>query len=369
MNYPHSPVTDMENAVNHALDTVMDRSGIKPGDRVAVGVGSRNISGLPAMVKVLCSRVKALDALPFIIPAMGSHGGADSSGQVNVLESLGITEKTCGVPVLSSMDAERIDTILDGVPVYFSKDSLSMDHCVVINRVKPHTKFKGPVESGIFKMLCIGMGKHKGAAALHQAALRHGFYPVIKAAGDSVIRCSNLRFALAVVENQHDEPVEIKAMLPGDIFTEEARLLEISKSLFPRLPFKRLDALIIGKIGKDISGSGMDPNVTGRAYDLMEDDFSVNLHATRIALLDLSEKSGGNAIGLGNADIITERLYRKMDYEKTLVNALTSTSLRKAFIPIRFDDDESAVHTAFFTCGITEPGKKIGRASCRERVS
>lgn len=354
MNYPHSSITNVELAVNNSLDHVIDQCGIMPGQSVAIGIGSRNITHLPMMVKTLCDRIKAIGAVPVIVPAMGSHGGAEATGQIKVLESLGVTETSIGTEIRSSMEVVQIDTILDGIPVFFSRDALAMDHCVVINRIKPHTKFKGDVESGIYKMLCIGMGKHQGATTLHQAALRHGFHSVIKAAGDSLIRHSNIRFALGIVENQYDEPFEIKAMPARDFFSEEARLLKAAKAYFPRLPFKRLDALIIKTIGKDISGSGMDSNVTGRAYDLMEDDFSVNLSVTRIALLDLSEKSGGNAIGLGNADIITEKLFKKIDYDKTLVNALTSTSLRKAFIPIRLDTDESAIKTAFFTAGVKD---------------
>lgn len=353
MNYPHSSITDVTLAVNTTLDQMqIEQCGIMPGQSVVIGVGSRNIAHLPLMVKTLCDRIKAIGAVPVIVPAMGSHGGAEATGQIKVLESLGITEKSSGTEIRSSMEVVQVDRILDDVPVFFSRDALAMDHCVVVNRIKPHTKFKGDVESGIYKMLCIGMGKHQGAAALHQAALRHGFHSVIKAAGDSIIRHSNIRFGLGIVENQHDEPLEIKAMLAKDFFSEEARLLKAAKAHFPQLPFKHLDTLIIKNIGKDISGSGMDPNVTGRTYDLMEDDFSVNLSVTRIALLDLSEKSGGNAIGLGNADIITEKLFKKMDYEKTLINALTSTSLRKAFIPVRLDSEESAVKAAFFTTGI-----------------
>jgi hypothetical protein len=352
MNYPHTTISDVENHVNKALDAVLHQSEIQIGHRVAVGVGSRGISHLPLIVKTLCNRIKSLGAIPIIIPAMGSHGGAESRGQVKVLESLGVTEDYCDAEILSSMDVETIDEILDGVPVYFSKDSLSMDHTLIINRIKPHTKFKGRIESGLYKMLCIGMGKHLGAMTLHKAALRHGLFNVIKSAGDRIIKHSNIRFALGVVENQHDEPIEIRAIRSADIFDEESRLLEKAKAHFPRLPFKKLDALIIGKIGKDISGSGMDPNVTGRTFDLMEDDFSDNLSVTRIALLDLSEKSQGNGIGLGNADIITEKLFRKLDYEKTLVNALTSSSLHKAFIPIRMEDDKNAIKTALFTIGM-----------------
>ncbi len=357
MNYPHSTIHDVKNHVITALDAALPQSGIQIGHHVAIGVGSRGISHLPLIVKTLCDQIKALGAIPIIIPAMGSHGGAESLGQLKVLESLGVTEEYCEAKILSSMDVMKIDEIMDNVPVYFSRDSLSMDHSLIINRIKPHTKFKGQIESGLYKMLCIGMGKHQGAMAIHQAALRHGFSAVIKTAGDSILQHANFRFALGIVENQHDEPIEIQAIHSWDLFDQEIKLLEKAKAHFPKLPFKNLDVLVIGKIGKDISGAGMDPNVTGRAFDLMEDDFSKNISVTRIVLLDLSEKSQGNGIGLGNADIITEKLFRNLNYEKTLVNALTSISLRKAFIPIRMEDDKSAIKTALLTTGIRNTEK------------
>lgn len=338
--------------MDKTLDQILPQSGIQTGHRVAVGVGSRGISHLPLIVKTLCDRIKALGAIPIIIPAMGSHGGAESQGQIKVLASLGVTEASSGAQIVSSLEVKAIDEIFDNVPVYFSKDSLLMDHTLIINRIKPHTKFKGPLESGLYKMLCIGMGKHQGAIELHKAGLRHGLFPVIKSAGDSIIQHTNFRFALGIVENQYSEPIAIQAVQSKDLFTQETGLLEMAKAHFPKLPFKNLDVLIIGKIGKDISGSGMDPNVTGRTYDLMEDDFSENLRVTRIVLLDLSEKSRGNGIGLGNADIITEKLFRKLDYENTLINALTSSSLRKAFIPVRMENDKLAIQTAFATTGI-----------------
>ncbi|GAB6096964.1 lactate racemase domain-containing protein [Desulfatiferula olefinivorans] len=349
-------VDDVETTVCRELDRVLPGSGIEPGHRVAVAVGSRGITDLPLMVRALCRALRGMGAVPVIIPAMGSHGGATGPGQAALLASLGVTEATCGAPVCSSMAVDCMGAILDGVPVYYSRDCLSADHAILINRIKPHTKFKGPVESGLYKMLCIGMGKHEGALALHRAALRHGFNAVIKGAGDLLLRSANLRFALAVVENRQDRPAVIRAVPAYRLFDEEANLLKTAKTLFPRLPFERLDALIIERIGKDISGSGMDPNVTGRAFDLKEDDFSQNLSVTRIGLLDLSEPGDGNAIGLGNADFITEKLYQRMDYGKTLTNALTSLSIRKAFIPIRLRDDRCVIQAAMLTAGVDDPG-------------
>jgi hypothetical protein len=348
-------VDDVDVAVCRELDRVLPASGIGPGHRVAVAVGSRNITDLPRMVRVLCRKLKDLGAIPVIVPAMGSHGGATPPGQTAVLASLGVTETACGAAVCSSMAVSPMGNILDGVPVYYSRDCLAADHAVLINRIKPHTKFKGPVESGLYKMLCIGMGKHQGALSLHRAALRHGFNAVIKEAGDLLLQAANLRFALAVVENTNDRPALIQAVAADRLFEDETLLLEKAKALFPRLPFRHLDALIIEQIGKDISGSGMDPNVTGRAFDLMEDDFSKNLAVTRIGLLDLSENGDGNAIGLGNADFITEKLYRRMDYDKTLTNALTSLSIRKAFIPIRLRDDRCVIQAALQTAGVDDP--------------
>ena len=196
-------------------------------------------------------------------------------------------------------------------------------------------------------MLCVGMGKHQGALTYHNMALKHGFFPLLKAMGDEIIRKTNVRFGIAVVEDFFDETMEIEPVMAEDIFIREQELLAAARDQFPRLPFDSLDVLVIQRIGKEISGSGMDPNVTGRTFDLMEDDFSDSLKAGRIAVLNLSENTAGNGIGLGNADIITDKVFNSLDYEATLMNAMTSMSLRKAFIPIRLPSDEKAIQAAF----------------------
>ncbi len=354
MNYPHHGLNNIESELTQKLETVLQKDTIKSGDNVAICIGSRGISNLPEIVKITCRQISKIGAKPFIIPAMGSHGGATASGQKEVLASLGITEEGCNAPILSSMKAIKVGEILDNVPVFFSEDAGKMDHSICINRIKPHTKFKGPVESGLYKMLCIGMGKHAGAEACHQAALRHGFSPVIKAAGDMIISKTNFRFGIAVVEDKYDDIMVVEAIKASELFKRESELLETAKENFPKLPVSKLDAIIIREIGKNISGSGMDPNVTGRAYDLMEDDFSENMQATRLAILDLTKETAGNAIGLGNADIITEKVFQKLDYQKTLTNALTSLSFRKAFIPLRLQSEELAIKAAFTTTGIKD---------------
>ena len=336
MTHPGRGLEDPVAVLDRQLQLVLPNAGIKPGDRVALAVGSRGITGIAHLVAGACRRIRQMGALPFIIPAMGSHGGATARGQVRVLEKLDITQERCGAVVVSSMAVEQVGTIMDNVPVFFSRDALAMDHTLCINRIKPHTKFKGPVESGLYKMLCIGLGKHQGALTYHNMALKYGFFPLLKAMGDAMIAQTNFRAGIAVVEDFFDATMAVEVIPAPAIFEREPRLLAMAREQFPRLPFETLDVLVIEQIGKEISGSGMDPNVTGRTFDLMEDDFSQSLKAGRIAILNLSEKTGGNAIGLGNADIITEKVFRTMDYEATLMNALTSMSLRKAFIPHSF---------------------------------
>ena len=355
MNHSPRGLGDPVAELNRNLKQTLVRSGIKPDHRVAIGVGSRGIANISPLVAALCRGVREMGAKPFIIPAMGSHGGATADGQTRVLERLGITETLCKAPVLSSMAVEKVGEVMDGIPVYFSRDALAMDHAICINRIKPHTKFKGAVESGLYKMLCVGMGKHQGALVYHKMALKYGFFPLLKAVGDEIIRHTNVRFGVAVVEDFFDNTMDIEPIMASDIFARESELLVKAREHFPRLPFKELDVLVIEQIGKEISGSGMDPNVTGRTYDLMEDDFSDSLKAGRIAILNLSRKTAGNAIGLGNADIITEKVFNALDYESTLMNAMTSMSLRKAFIPIRLPSDEKAIQAAFTTLGPLDP--------------
>jgi len=351
MNFSREAIGDVPAAVNRALDGVLPACGIRAGDRVAVGVGSRGIDQLAAMVRAACLRLREAGARPTIVPAMGSHGGATAEGQLAVLHRLGVTAEACGAPLLSSLDVEQVGAVFGEVPLYYSKDALAMEHSIVINRIKPHTKFRGPAESGILKMLCIGMGKHSGALAYHNWAMKYGFYPLLREMGTALAEVANFRFGLAVVENAFDRPLAITGVAAERLIEEEAQLNAMANTHIPRLPFKELDVLIVCRIGKEISGAGMDPNVTGRAFDLMESDFSEILKATRVAVLDLSAKTGGNAIGLGNADIITEKVFQMLDYEATLMNALTSLSLHKAFIPVRMPNDRKAIQACFTTIG------------------
>jgi hypothetical protein len=355
MEYPRQQIQDLGAEFALRLDEAIPSAGICRGQTVAVGVGSRGIDRLPELVRMVCGRLTAMGARPVIIPAMGSHGGATAPGQKAVLASLGVTESACSAPIRSSMETVRIGTALEEVPVYYSKDALGLDHSIFINRVKPHTKFKAPIESGLLKMLCVGMGKHDSALSYHRWALKHGFYETQAAMGQVVMEKSNFRFAVGVVENAYDKLMTVEVVRANRIFEREPGLLALAKEHLPKLPVRDLDVLAIRRIGKEISGAGMDPNVTGRAYDLMESDFSETLSVTRVTVLGLSKKSDGNAIGLGNSDFITEALFQELDYEKTVMNALTSTSLHKAFIPIRMPTEEKAIQACFTTLGPKTP--------------
>ena len=351
MNFSREAIDDVEAAVNRELDRLLPLSGIRAGDRVAVGVGSRGIDRLEIIVRTVCARLRQAGARPAIIPAMGSHGGATAEGQAAVLRRLNVTEDSCGAPIVSTMDVETVGTVFGEVPVYFSRDALAMEHSLVINRVKPHTKFIGPAESGILKMLCVGMGKHRGAISYHTWAMKHGFFELCQAMAQTIAASANFRFGLAVVENAFDRTLAVAGVAAGRILEEETRLNALAKAHIPRLPFRDLDVLVVVRIGKEISGAGMDPNVTGRAFDLMESDFSQILKVKRVAVLNLSAQTGGNAIGLGTADFITEKVFQTLDYEATLMNALTSLSLRKAFIPVRMPNERKAIQACFTTIG------------------
>ncbi len=357
LNPPDNALSDPVGELEAKLCPALDRAGIRAGQTVAIGVGSRGIAHIDEFVACICRCIKQKGARPFIIPAMGSHGSATPEGQVNVLEKLNITPGTCDAPICPEMEAVKVGQVFGDVPVFFSSRALKADHALCINRIKPHTKFKGPMESGLYKMMVVGMGKHEGALAYHHMALKYGFYKLLKPMGDTILEKTNLCLGIGIVENAHDRTMAVEILSARDMAKGEARLLEQAKKEFPALPFDEIDVLVIRQIGKEISGSGMDPNVTGRTYDLMEDDFSQSLDAKRVAVLNLSKQTAGNAIGLGNADIITEKVFQSMDYEATLMNALTSMSLRKAFIPVRLPSEEKAIQAAFQTIGPLDPSR------------
>jgi hypothetical protein len=349
-------VKDVAESVRFELKKLVLEQNVKPGQRVAITAGSRGISNIAEILKSTVDFLKCLGAQPFIFPAMGSHGGATAEGQVALLARYHMTEKFLGAPILSSMEVVEIGRTEDDVPVYIDKYAWSADHIVVVNRIKPHTKFKAPIESGLMKMMAIGMGKQKGADYYHKAALHYTFFKIIVDSGRIVMNQASILCGLGTIENGYDETAKIMALRPEEIEDGEKILLAEAKRSMPRLPFNEIDLLIVDEIGKDISGVGIDPNVTGRNRDLLG-VFPHPTNAKRIFARDLTEDSNGNANGIGLVDITTKRLVDKIDYQATYMNAITGISLEKAAVPMHFEMDRQAIEVALGSIGLTPPEK------------
>jgi hypothetical protein len=323
---------------------------IRDGSRVAVTAGSRGIADLVPILRAVAETVRAAGGQPFLVPCMGSHGGGTAVGQIEVLEALGVTESSVGAPVMSSMDVVDLGRSPLGAPVWMSRDLAAADAIIAINRVKPHTDFTGPIESGIAKMLVIGMGKHRGAAEAHRLTVQHGYSSVISESAGLVLSRLPVLCALAIIENRHEQTAELHLLEPGEILRREPELLARARALMPQLPFDRLDCLIVDEIGKEISGSGMDSNITGR-LNFCGGARPERPRITRIFVRDLTRASHGNATGIGMADFTTRRLLAAMDWEVTAINAMTSMTPEDARLPIAFAHDAEAVEAAYTTSG------------------
>jgi hypothetical protein len=350
--YDASHIRDVEQETRSTIERSGLLKKIKKGDRVAVGVGSRGIAGLAKIVSTVCRLLAENGGEPFIFPAMGSHGGGTSKGQEQVLHALGISRETAGAGILSDANGELAGETEEGIPVYVDRYAKKAAHVVVINRIKPHTKFKGPIESGILKMLSVGMGKAQGAAILHRSAVEFGFPRVIRSVGQKALQILPFLFAVAIIENPYKK-IHSLSLLTKDTIREEEKLLEKASAIMPRIPFEKFDLLIVDEIGKDISGTGMDTNVTGRNRDILG-VFNIFPKIHRIFVRDLTEKTGGNANGIGFADFTTRRLVDKIDFKKTYTNALTAMSPEKAAIPVTMANDREAIEAALDSIGFRD---------------
>jgi len=370
MNFPkmyrirqHFDCTTVNDIRKAVLEKLSNRSWnqIDPGHSVAIAVGSRGIANIAEISKSVVEFLKSLDARPFIFPAMGSHGGATAEGQVAVLAQLGVTDSYVQAPIRSSMEVQQIGVTEDEIPVFLDKNALDADHIIVVNRIKSHTKFKASIESGLMKMMAIGMGKHKGAAYYHKAAVQYTFPKIIKDAARVVMQQAPIICAVGIVENGYGQTARIDALKPDAIEPNEKKLLSLSKKMMAHLPFNQIDLLIVDEMGKNISGVGIDPNITGRNRDLMG-VFSHPARIKRIFVRDLTDQSQGNAIGIGLADLTTKRLVDKIDYAVTYKNCITGTSLEKGAVPMYFGNDHQAIEVALESIGlIPSPMSKIVR--------
>jgi len=366
MNYPamvrvkqhfhtHS-IQDVPEAVRSEFAKIKAQEIIAPGNTVAITAGSRGIANIATILAELVRELKKIGAKPFIVPAMGSHGGATGEGQKKIIEHYGITAEAMDAPIKSSMDVVQIGTTSDGVPVLLDKNASQADRIVVVNRVKPHTDFKGPVESGLIKMLAIGLGKQRAADHYHNVFMHLGHYHVLTAVAREIIKHCPIAFGLAVVENQRDETEIIRAIPANQIEATERELLVKAKELLPRIPFDPIDFLVVDEMGKEISGTGMDQNVIGRTV-IPYHQVPTNPKITRIFVRELSAGSEGNATAIGNADFTTRRLVDKIDRQATYMNAITSSCPEAVRIPPFYDSDREAIEAALKTIGNIESEK------------
>ena len=340
-------VEDVFDEISKGFSEHGDR--IKPGAKIGIAVGSRGIYQLPNLVKAVVDEVKKREAMPYIIPAMGSHGGATSEGQQEYLKGYGITEETVGAPVLSNMEVEQLGIVEpEGMPVYFDTVALSMDGLVMLNRVKAHTDYHDITESGLLKQMAIGFGNHIGATAIHEYGI-YGLAKLIPKAAEIIMEKASILIGVAVLENAEDTTAKIEVLPTERIADREKELIIEAKSLMPSLPFDTADVLVVQEMGKNISGVGIDSNITGRILVRGEDD-SDGPSIYRIVCLDLTEESHHNGLGVGLADVITRRLFKKLDLETTYANVITSGFLERGFIPIIQENDKLAILTALSCC-------------------
>jgi hypothetical protein len=348
-------VADVVGATRDALNPFIgDR--IHRGQRVAIPVGSRGIRDIVAVVKTLVAIVKEHGGTPFIVPAMGSHGGGTAEGQRRVLETLGITEATVAAPILSSMDVVPIGSTLDGVSVVMDAYAANADHILVVNRVKPHTEFSGCFQSGLVKMLLIGLGKHTGALNYHQAAMEIPFESLLRTAAGVVIERTPILAGIAMLENANEETAEIIGLHPSRFLLDEGALLARAAALMATIPFDHVDLLIVDEMGKNISGSGMDTNVIRRKHwaNTQIGEIVEQSAPRRIIVRDLTPETEGNAAGIGLADFTLERVLAKVDWHKTRTNAVTATRPRGAMTPIVCANDEEAFEMALASAGVRD---------------
>ena len=344
-------LADIPAAVRETMRSLKLADRVKPGQTVAITSGSRGVANIDRITKAVVDELKTLGLKPFICPTMGSHGEATAEGQLKILEHYGITEATMGCPMKSSMEVVEIGKV-KGTTVFCDKNAWGADHIVVIGRVKTHTDFDGEIESGLYKMMAIGLGKQHGAENYHRAGHHYSYAEIFPLVGQAVLDSGHVLFGLGIVENGHDQTAKVQAILPKDFAPAEKALLKEAKAWMARLPFEKLDVLIVDELGKNISGAGMDPNVIGRASVQKP---AGKPHVRILFVRDITPEAEGNAIGVGFAEMTTKRLVRKINYAAMHMNAITSGVAEAAKVPMAFDTDRQAIETALGMIGLTPP--------------
>ena len=347
-HFPDAHLDEPETVLKESLSREEIRVLVKSGMKVAVAVGSRGITGISQIVKITIDYLKELGASPFIVSAMGSHGGGTKEGQREVLASYGITEENMGVPVVTDTDTVDLGARKNGQHVWFDRAAYQADLIVPINRIKLHTDFVGELQSGLCKMLVIGLGNQKGCSAAHETDFEE-FSDMLEESAALIIKKAPVGFGVAIMENAFDETCLLEAVPAGQIIAREKELVKLCVEKMPYIQVKKADIIIVEEIGKDISGAGFDPNILGRStvrskYLLPIPEFQ------KLVLLDVTEASHGNAIGVGLFDVITEKVFSKMDREATYANAIACKCILDARIPMIAKDEDEAVRIAVKSC-------------------
>ncbi len=348
-------VTDVAGETHRQLAALQLNQRIHAGQTVAITAGSRGIARIGEITRAVVDHIKGLGALPYIVPAMGSHGGGTAAGQAQLLEHYGITTEQMGCEIRASMETVIVDTTPQGIPVHFDKHASKADHVMIVGRVKPHTGFVGEVESGLHKMMLIGLGKHEGAKIYHRAIADYSFMEIITAVAASVIAKCRVVGGLAIVENAYDETALIEGVPPERFLEREKELLKLATQWLPRLPFARADLLIIDQIGKNISGTGLDTNVVGRKFNDHAGTDRDTVRCKRIFVRGLTDETHGNATGIGLSEFTNQRTANAIDHKITAINCITGLHPTAAMTPIVYETDREVVTNALHTCGLVEP--------------
>lgn len=348
-------IEDLENTIRSQLHQEAVRQKLKPGQKIAVAVGSRGIRNLPLIVGTIVSELKQAGCEPFVLAAMGSHGGGTEEGQRQILANYGIRPDTVNAPVYANTNVRQIGSTKNGIPVYFDEAALEADLVVVVNRIKLHTDFVGELQSGLCKMLVIGLGNQVGCSAVHEAD-PHEFAAVLEEAANIIIGKANIGFGMAIIENGYDQTALVEAVPAETLVGREKELVRIAKDYMPGLMVKEIDVLVMKEIGKNVSGAGFDPNIVGRSSVL--DEYVLAVPAVKkMVLLDLTDESHGNGIGVGLFDVITRRVYEKLDLEQMYTNAVACKCTEDVKIPLIAACEEEAVRIAVKASRGIDPAK------------
>ena len=352
-HFANDSLADVAGEVRRQLARADLADVIAPGARIAVTGGSRGIANIPLITRTVIDCVKEAGGRPFLLPAMGSHGGATAEGQKQVLASYGLDAESMGCSVKATMDVVEVGQLDDGTPVLLNRLATEADGVVLINRIKPHTSFRGVFESGLMKMMTIGLGSHKGATIAH-AGGAESLARLIPAWGRCILDQAPILMGLAIVENAYEETLRVEALQPGQFPSREPQLLEEARRTMPRILVQGIDLLIIEQIGKNISGTGMDTNVVGRMLlpGVKEPE---SPGVARIVVLDLTDETHGNANGVGLADIITRRLHERIDFKATYANVFTTTFLNRAYVPVVMATESAAIEAALSVQNLAHP--------------